>query len=77
MIREQVVPYVDNEIRNDWLTTMRSTRDGVRTSYDMVTDRMATAPTARFEAPGDLGPGYQPLRAARQHPPVAVTPRRP
>ncbi|BBZ73659.1 hypothetical protein [Mycobacterium paraseoulense] len=75
VIREQVVPYVDNEIRNDWLTTMRSTRDGVRTSYDMVTDRMATAPTARFEAPGDLGPGYQPLRAAPPStPPVAVTP---
>ncbi|MGD1240754.1 hypothetical protein [Mycobacterium seoulense] len=75
VIREQVLPYVDNEIRNDWLTTMRSTRDGVRTSYDMVTDRMAAAPTARFEAPGELGPGYQPLRAASPStPPVAVNP---
>ena len=25
VVREQVMPYVDNEIRNDWLTTMRST----------------------------------------------------
>lgn len=75
VIREQVLPYVDNEIRNDWLTTMRSTRDGVDTAYDMVTDRMAAAPTVRFEAPGDLGPGYQPPRAAPPSaPPVAVAP---
>ncbi|OBI01737.1 hypothetical protein [Mycobacterium scrofulaceum] len=75
VVREQVLPYVDNEIRNDWLTTMRSTRDGVDTAYDMVTDRMAAAPTVRLEAPGDLGPGYQPPRAAPPSaPPVAVTP---
>ncbi|OBB67441.1 hypothetical protein [Mycobacterium sp. 852014-50255_SCH5639931] len=75
VVREQVMPYVDNEIRDDWLSTMRSTRDGVATSYDMVTDRMAAAPSARFEAPGDLGPGYQPLRPSESSaPPVAVTP---
>lgn len=75
VVREQVMPYVDNEIRDDWLTTMRSTRDGVATSYDMVTERMAAAPAARFEAPGELGPGYQPLRPAPPaSPPAAVTP---
>lgn len=61
VIREQVEPYVREDVRNDWLTTMRSTVDGVATSYDMVTDRMAAAPTARFEFPGDLGVGYQPV----------------
>ncbi|OBF10456.1 hypothetical protein A5730_07110 [Mycobacterium sp. ACS4054] len=75
LVREQVMPYVDNEIRDDWLTTMRSTRDGVGTSYDMVTDRMAAAPTARFGSPGDLGPGYQPPRPTPPAaPPVAVAP---
>jgi hypothetical protein len=75
VLREQVIPYADNEIRNDWLTTMRSTRDGVATSYDMVTDRMAAAPAACFEAPGDLAPGCQPLRTAPPSaPPVSVTP---
>lgn len=74
-VREQIMPYVDNEIGDDWLTTMRSTRDGVDTAYDMVTDRMAAAPTVRFEAPGDLGPGYQPVRTAPpSSPPVAVRP---
>ncbi|OIN79753.1 hypothetical protein K3U93_04765 [Mycobacterium malmoense] len=61
VIRQQVNPHVDNEIRNDWLTTMRSTLDGVATSYAMVTDRMAAAPAPCFELPGDLAPGYQPL----------------
>ncbi|HTX94912.1 MAG TPA: hypothetical protein VME67_08690 [Mycobacterium sp.] len=70
IIRQQVIPYVDNDIRNDWLTTMRSTLDGVATCYEMVTDRMAAAPAACFEVPGDLGPGYQPLQAA-----PAITPQ--
>lgn len=75
IVRDQVMPYVDNEIRDDWLTTMRSTRDGVPTSYDMVTDRMAAASAVRFAAPGDFGPGYQPPRPAPPSaPPVAVAP---
>lgn len=75
MVRGQVMPYVDNEIRDDWLTTMRSTRDGIDTAYDMVTERMAAAPMVRFETPGDLGPGYQPVRGAPPAvAPVAVVP---
>ncbi|MGB8387208.1 MAG: hypothetical protein WCE76_05070, partial [Mycobacterium sp.] len=64
VVHHQVTPYVDNEIRNDWLTVMRSTSDGVATSYDMVTDRMAAAPPACFEFPGDLGPGDGPSQPA-------------
>ncbi|OBF60366.1 hypothetical protein A5787_19890 [Mycobacterium sp. 852002-50816_SCH5313054-b] len=71
VVREQIQPYVDNEIHDDWLTTMRSTVEGVDTSYDMVIDRMAAAPPARFEVPSDLGPGYQP-RAASPPGPSAV-----
>ncbi|OCB61048.1 hypothetical protein A9X02_05970 [Mycobacterium malmoense] len=75
VVREQVLPYVDNEIRDDWLTTMRSTRDGVATSYDMVTERMAAAPAVLFDAPTDLDPGCPPVRPAPSTaPPVAVTP---
>ena len=77
VVRQQINPYVDNEIRDDWLTTMRSTAAGVATSYDMVTDRMAAAPAARFEFPGDLGPGYQPFPPAPPSAPTsaaAVTP---
>lgn len=62
VVRQQVMPYVDNDIRNDWMTVMHSTLDGVTASYDMVTDRMAVAPTACFEFPGDLGPDWQPVQ---------------
>ncbi len=64
LVRQQVMPYVDNDVRDDWLTTMRSALDGVATSFDMVTDRMAAAPAAHFEFPGDLRTGHQPLQPA-------------
>lgn len=72
VIQHQIKPYVDNDIRNDWLTAMRSSLAGVAASYDMVTDRMAAAPSACFEYPGDLGPGCQPLQSAPSSEP-AVT----
>ncbi|ETW21346.1 hypothetical protein MGAST_26460, partial [Mycobacterium gastri 'Wayne'] len=68
VLRGQVMPYVDNDIRGDWLTAMRSTLAGVTASYDMVTDRLAAAPQACFEIAGDLGPdrrpGWRPGRPA-------------
>jgi hypothetical protein len=73
VVRQQINPYVDNEIRDDWLTTMRSTAAGVTTSFDMVIDRMAAAPAARFEFPGDLGPGYRPFPPAPSSAPSAPT----
>ncbi|OBI34924.1 hypothetical protein, partial [Mycobacterium colombiense] len=71
IVREQVMPHVDNDIRNDWLTAMRSASDGVETSYAMVIDKMTAVPTARFEFPGDLGTGVVPVQLA---PPVAAAP---
>lgn len=69
LVRRQLIPYVDNDIRNEWLNAMRSTSDGVQTSYVMVIDRAAAAPAARFEIPGDLGTGFVPTRLA---PPMAA-----
>jgi hypothetical protein len=60
VVRGQITPYVDNDIRNDWLTAMRSSRTAFGTAYDMVNDRIAGAPGAYFDMPGDLGPGFQP-----------------
>ncbi|WP_293049083.1 hypothetical protein [Mycobacterium sp.] len=71
VVRHHLIPYVDNDIRNDWLNAMRSTSDGVQTSYAMVIDRAAAAPAARFEFPGDLGTSLVPMQLA---PPVAAAP---
>ncbi len=71
VVHGQMTPYVDNDIRNDWLTAMRSSQAALGTAYDMVNDRMAAAPAAYFDYPGDLGPGFQPSQPA---PPSAPTP---
>ncbi|BBY22583.1 hypothetical protein [Mycobacterium stomatepiae] len=75
VVQGQVMPYVDNDIRNDWVTAMRASLTAFGTAYDMVSDRMAAAPAAYFDAPADLGPGYQPPPAPLPQPaPVATTP---
>lgn len=71
VLRQQVIPYVDNDIRQEWLTAMRSTCEGVQTSYAMVIDRTAATPSARFELPGDLATSFVPMQLA---PPVAAGP---
>lgn len=71
VLRQQVIPYVDNDIRQDWVTAMRSTCEGVQTSYAMVIDRTAATPSARFELPGDLATSFVPMQLA---PPVAAGP---
>ena len=54
LVQQQIKPYVDNDIRADWLTAMRSARAGVATSYDMVIDKFAAAAPVYFEIPEDL-----------------------
>jgi len=61
LIRQQVTPYVDNDIRTDWVTAMRSTAASVRASYDAAIHAVSSAPEVRFEVPGDLGPSWQPV----------------
>ncbi len=61
LVRQQVTPYVDNDIRTDWLTAMRSTTTSVAASYDVSIQALASAPEACFEVPGELGPNWQPV----------------
>ncbi|OBA80966.1 hypothetical protein A9W99_15410 [Mycobacterium sp. 1164966.3] len=70
LVRQQIIPYVDSDVRVEWLTAMRSTQAGVAASYDMVTDRFAAAPAASFEIPGDLGPSGHPFQPASPSPPA-------
>lgn len=61
LVRQQVTPYVDNDIRTDWLTAMRSTATSVAASYDMAIESLTSAPAVHFEIPGDLGPKWEPV----------------
>lgn len=70
MIRRQVIPYVDNDIRHDWLSAMHSTAESVTAAYDAAIQVLTSAPEVRFEVPGELGPSGQPppLGPSRQPP---------
>jgi hypothetical protein len=61
LIRQHVTPYVDNDIRNDWLSAVHSTAASIATSYDAAIHALTSAPDAGFEIPGDFGPSWQPI----------------
>jgi hypothetical protein len=61
LVRQQVNPYVDNDIRIDWLTVMRATAASVGASYDVIIHALTSAPEVRFEIPGELGPSWRPV----------------
>jgi len=61
LVRQHVTPYVDNDIRGDWVTAMRSTAASVAASYDEAIHALTSAPEVCFEIPGDLGPTWQPV----------------
>jgi hypothetical protein len=60
VIRQQVKPYVDNDIRNDWLAAMGSGSASVAASYDEAIHALASTSEVRFDVPGDFGPSWQP-----------------
>jgi hypothetical protein len=56
LVRQDVMPYVDNDIRTDWLTAMRSAAASVEASYDAAVDALSATREVCFEIPGELGP---------------------
>jgi hypothetical protein len=59
LVHDQINPYVDKDIRTDWLTAMRSTTASVVASYDAAIHALTSAPEVRFEIPGELGPSWR------------------
>ena len=70
IVTHQITPYVDADIRTEWLTAMRSTTDAAAAAYQDAVERVnATAPVY-FEVPGQWGtPTVAPSAAA----PAAVS----
>ncbi len=84
-IDQEVKPFVDNDIRAEWLTAMRSAMAAVMESYDAATAELSAEPDAVFDVPGDLGPSWTPpprddeaatvpAAASSVAPPVATVP---
>jgi hypothetical protein len=72
LIDQQVKPFVDNDIRSDWLTAMQKAMTAVAAAFDAATDMLTGQPPATFEVPGDLGPSSMPSTAGSA-PPAEAT----
>jgi hypothetical protein len=59
-IDQEVKPFVDNDIRADWLEAMRSAMATVVDLYDAATAELTAEPDVVFEVPGELGPSWTP-----------------
>lgn len=57
LVDQQIKPFVDNDIRADWLTAMRTAMASVAASYDDAAAALAVGPPT-FAIPGDLGPTW-------------------
>jgi hypothetical protein len=60
VVHREVIPYVDNDIRNDWLAAMSSANASVAASYDTAIHALASTRDVCFDIPGDLGPSWKP-----------------
>jgi hypothetical protein len=58
LIDEQVKPFVDNDIRLEWVSAMRAATDAVRVSYDAAIANLSGLGALPFEIPGDVGPAW-------------------
>ena len=61
LVRQHVNPYVDNDIRVDWLTAMRAAAASAEAAYDAAIDTLSSTRDVYFEIPGELGPRWQPV----------------
>lgn len=60
VVTGRIVPYVDNDIRAEWVAAMRSATAGVSRAYQDTVGRINVMPAAHFEVPGRLLPPRPP-----------------
>lgn len=60
LVDRQIKPFVDNDIRVDWLKAVRTAITSIDSSYDAATAGLISVPPSRFDVPGDFGPGVPP-----------------
>jgi hypothetical protein len=56
VVDTELKPFVDNDIRGDWLTSMRTAIGTVTQAYRAAQEAIGARVGVRFEVPGDLGP---------------------
>ncbi|OBF42232.1 hypothetical protein A5724_00410 [Mycobacterium sp. ACS1612] len=60
LVDQEIKPFIDNDIRQDWLTAMRTAAAAVTDAYEGAGATLGVEPAPTFAVPGDLGPGWLP-----------------
>lgn len=60
LVDQQVKPFVDNDIRSDWLAAMQRARASATAAYDAAIARVDPGAAPTFDVPGELGPRWDP-----------------
>ncbi len=59
LVDQQIKPFVDNDIRSDWLAAMHRATASVTGAYDAALAGVGGGPAASFDVPGELGPRWE------------------
>ncbi|TDO18706.1 hypothetical protein EV580_1894 [Mycobacterium sp. BK086] len=54
-VTHQITPYVDADIRTEWVAAMRSATAAVEAAYEEAVRQLNAAPAAHFDVPGPFG----------------------
>jgi len=60
LVDQEVKPFVDNDIRSDWVSAMQNAMASVASAFGAATAALSGEPVASFGVPGDLGPSWTP-----------------
>jgi uncharacterized protein YukE len=60
LVDQEVRPFVESDIRSEWLTAMRSAMAAVTNAYDAAAAELTSEAAIAFDVPGDLGPSWSP-----------------
>ncbi|WP_409435078.1 hypothetical protein [Mycobacterium sp. SMC-14] len=60
VVETQVMPYVDNDVRGEWVAAVRSAQDGCAAAYSAAVAAAEPGAGVVFAIPGDLGPVLEP-----------------
>lgn len=58
LVDQEVKPFVDNVIGQQWLSAMREAVEAIEAAYDAATAELASRSGVAFEVPGELGPTW-------------------
>ena len=60
LVDQQIKPFVDNDIRSDWLAAMQRATASATAAYDTAIARLNPGGAPTFDVPGELGPRWDP-----------------